>query len=190
MPNPIHIYCVTSPSGKQYVGQTRRTLRKRWQGHCTAARLRRRDTPIVNAILKYGADAFRIELIAWAYDQKTADILERAHIDAMCALVPGGYNLSNGGARGWRWPEAVRAKFRAVWARDPKKRELLAAIGRNNRGRKASAESRARMSESRRGRTASEATREKMRKSWTPERKAAAAARMRARYQKCEAGCV
>ena len=53
------IYCLTSPSGKKYIGQTTRDFDKRFEEHC-----KRKECRILhNAIQKYGQDNFKKEIL-------------------------------------------------------------------------------------------------------------------------------
>ncbi len=100
-----HIYLVTSPSGKQYVGQTVCILsngkkfgyKSRWRSHVQEATGNKGYCRILdNAIRKYGEDKFTIELI----EEITIDLLderERFWISEMKTLSPDGYNLTTGG---------------------------------------------------------------------------------------------
>lgn len=55
----VIIYCLQNKiNGKQYVGQTSRTLKRRMQGHIEDSR--RKNRPINEAILKYGKENFAI----------------------------------------------------------------------------------------------------------------------------------
>ncbi|RKU09558.1 hypothetical protein C6502_12755 [Candidatus Poribacteria bacterium] len=97
MKNP-GIYILTSPSGKQYVGKDR-NLPRRANEH-----LRGGDTKcpaIHKAILKYGHDAFSVEIIRYpGISEETLDAVERWWIKRLQTLSPNGYNLTNGGDGG------------------------------------------------------------------------------------------
>ncbi|MEK6881563.1 MAG: GIY-YIG nuclease family protein [Nanoarchaeota archaeon] len=53
------IYCLTSPSGKKYIGQTTREIDKRFEEHCT----RKECRILYNAIQKHGKDNFKKEIL-------------------------------------------------------------------------------------------------------------------------------
>ena len=55
-----YIYCITSPSGKKYIGQTIRDYTKRFREHC---KLPGSCIMLENAIKKYGKDAMTFEII-------------------------------------------------------------------------------------------------------------------------------
>lgn len=98
------IYCVTSPSGKQYVGQCVQFLSNgkrwgyecRWKQHVRDAYNGKDYCRLLNAsIRKYGPDKFSIELL------KTCDILEldryeNIYIESLDTMTPRGYNLVSG----------------------------------------------------------------------------------------------
>lgn len=88
------IYKITNlVNGKIYVGQTRQPLYKRWYRHthksgCFA---------ISNAIAKYGAENFTIEVIDKANTLSELNEKETFWIDKLNALSPNGYNIQTGG---------------------------------------------------------------------------------------------
>jgi hypothetical protein len=88
------IYVITSPSGKQYVGQTVRTIKERWEGHCVpnsgCAKLR-------NAIKKYGKSAFIVEHVLSCGVKEHADEMEQRIISER-GSAEHGYNITRGGA--------------------------------------------------------------------------------------------
>ncbi len=88
------IYLVTSPSGKKYVGQTKVGYLKRWKLHQHKSACK----ALYSAIAKYGADSFKVELIACCTTQENADLLERLLIKEHSSNRNGyGYNLTAGG---------------------------------------------------------------------------------------------
>lgn len=106
------IYLITNTvNGKQYVGQTWRTLEQRWQEHRYKASSK--DTAIANAIRKYGADAFTINVIfeKVAISQWLLDIMEESAIKVYDTLSPKGYNLDTGGKGGRCVTESTRKKL-------------------------------------------------------------------------------
>lgn len=80
-------------NGKQYVGQTSRTLEQRWREHCYQT-----YCLIDKVIKRYGKDNFTITVIDTA---KTLDELNKKEIywiDYYNSKLPNGYNISNGGS--------------------------------------------------------------------------------------------
>jgi len=71
------IYLITNTiNGKIYVGQTKRTVEKRWKGHLSKARHTEEATPILCAIRKYGADNFSQKVLCVADNKQQLDKLE------------------------------------------------------------------------------------------------------------------
>ena len=61
------VYLITNTvNGKQYIGQTRVSLHRRWLGHKSSHHTR---SPLHSAIQKYGAQAFCLSLL----DRKAAN---------------------------------------------------------------------------------------------------------------------
>lgn len=92
------IYYAESPSGKAYVGQTRVSIRKRWNQHVTESN----NNPnggchaLNAAIRKYGKDSFyKLECIECPNEE--LDEWESIFIDLMGTYYPNGYNLTKGG---------------------------------------------------------------------------------------------
>jgi group I intron endonuclease len=84
-------------NGKQYVGQTSRTLEQRWREHCSS---NSQCTYLHNAIVKYGKENFKVEQIDIALDQEELDYKENQYIKSYNTLAPNGYNLDTGGKCG------------------------------------------------------------------------------------------
>jgi group I intron endonuclease len=101
------IYCLTSPSGKKYVGQCVQILsngRKwgylnRFEAHCRDAYNPNKDyCRVLNAaIRKYGRDNIVIELLTECTIDKL-DFTENYYIVLLNTLSPNGYNLTTGGS--------------------------------------------------------------------------------------------
>ena len=94
----ILIYLITNMiTGKQYVGQTTRTLEQRWIEHCSKSS---GCVYLHNAIEKYGRQNFKVEQIDIALDQAELDYKEMQYIKLYDTLAPNGYNLDLGGKGG------------------------------------------------------------------------------------------
>lgn len=92
------VYLITSPSGKQYVGQTTQVLAERWRFHVWDAVKRSGECrALAHAIRKYGPDAMRIEALHQTEDLDELNRLEAHEIETRGTLRPGGYNLRTGG---------------------------------------------------------------------------------------------
>ena len=102
------IYCLTSPSGKKYIGQTSRKLNKRINEHkkmipgCIA---------LNNAILKYGFDKFQIEILL-EINKELLNLYESKFIDAYQTIYPNGYNIRSGGCVNSKHCEESRERMR------------------------------------------------------------------------------
>ena len=105
----ILIYLITNMvNGKQYVGQTSRTLEQRWREHCSA---NSQCTYLHNAVVKYGKENFKVEQIDVAVEQEEADYKESQYIACYHTLAPDGYNLETGGNRGKKPSEVTCYKI-------------------------------------------------------------------------------
>jgi hypothetical protein len=109
------IYCLTSPSGKKYIGQCVKYLSSgkkwgyinRWKDHIQDSKNKNYCRLLNNAIIKYGADNFKVELI------KECNILElnnfeKQYILEYNTLSPNGYNLTTGGSEFCRQSEKTK----------------------------------------------------------------------------------
>ncbi len=98
------IYCITSPSGKQYVGQCVKLLCSgkkwgyinRWQEHIRDSKTKNYCRLLNNAIRKYGAENFTITILAECEIDKLNE-LESYYIETLNTMTPNGYNLTTGG---------------------------------------------------------------------------------------------
>jgi group I intron endonuclease len=91
------IYCLTSPSGKRYIGQTKRSLNKRISEHakCSGSCIL-----LENAIKKYGIQSFLIECIFDNLKDELLDEYEVKCVEIFDTLEPAGYNIRVGGGSG------------------------------------------------------------------------------------------
>lgn len=94
------VYLITNKiNGKQYVGQTSKTLDARWYDHIKI-RLRPSCSYLHSAIDKYGSDNFIVETLATVQTKEEMNFYERALIKALGTKAPHGYNLTDGGDGG------------------------------------------------------------------------------------------
>ena len=119
-------------SGLSYIGQTTQDVKKRIKRHFDCID----DCYLHNAIKKHGIDAFDWEIIQSDIHELILDEREIYLINHFDCIRPNGYNLTLGGegTRGFRHSDETKKKISAI-----------------NKGRKVSAEARAKMSESRKG---------------------------------------
>ena len=102
------IYKITNKiNGKVYIGQTVRSLRDRWYGHCNAPT----NTAIHHAIVKYRKENFTIEQIDSAKTREELDQKEIYWIQFYDCLAPNGYNVTKGGVH-YEITEKTREKHR------------------------------------------------------------------------------
>lgn len=123
------IYKHTSPSGKVYIGQTKRDVKKRWNngyGYASSPHFDR-------AIKKYGWNNIQHEIIATGLTKKEANWLEQYLISYYHSNEGQyGYNITKGGDG---------SNGRLIT------KEERARISESNKGRKASEETKQKMSE-------------------------------------------
>lgn len=104
------VYLLTSPSGKQYVGQTWE-FEKRMHAYEHKASASQRV--LYNAIVKYGWENFTVTIIKRDIQTQDAmDATEDAFILMLDTLAPNGYNLRRGGSRGKHHADSIE-KMRA-----------------------------------------------------------------------------
>jgi len=94
MTNTAHLYRLTSPSGKMYIGIAK-NVRTRWQDHASAAR-RGSECTLHKAIRKYGFDNFKKEILLTSTFSYVKEMEVKA-IAAFNCFKPHGYNLTKGG---------------------------------------------------------------------------------------------
>lgn len=93
----MRVYMLTSPSGKAYIGITKRTVEWRWAAHVQRAQ-RGQQHPLYAAVRKYGPDVFDVRELAVGLTEEQAKaeeirlIAELNTQDRNC-----GYNISAGG---------------------------------------------------------------------------------------------
>ena len=117
------LYLITNTvNGKQYVGITNGTLKRRFGDHVLASK--RPRVPLHLALAKYGCEAFRVEELARGGTREELCAMERDEIARRGTLAPAGYNLTPGGdgqSPGYVTPESARkligARSKAAWAR-------------------------------------------------------------------------
>ncbi|QDB70506.1 putative homing endonuclease [Enterococcus phage Entf1] len=139
----MYIYLITNNiNGKQYVGQTTRTIEKRFSEHC-----RKTNYAIGKAIAKYGKENFTVEELHHTDDFEKLQELEITEIESRNTFTPNGYNVVEGGCGtvGYKHTEETRAKM--------SKNKKARYNGESNPfyGKKHSEESKAKMSSAKKG---------------------------------------
>lgn len=102
------IYCITSPSGKHYIGQCslkdsngyNNGTQKRWRGHVTEAlNYKHKGCWLLNqAIKKYGEDKFIVQSLISCH-KNHLNYYEKYFITEFNSLRPNGYNIVFGGSQ-------------------------------------------------------------------------------------------
>lgn len=138
MENEVYgrIYLITNLlNGKQYIGQTTRTIKQRFWQHCNNAKNNKHLCPLLTrAIKKYGKENFTLQEIAVAYNQKQLNFLEGFYISWFNTLSPNGYNLINIiNGKGKHSNETVE-KMKIANNR-PEKLKFILELSKNNRGK-------------------------------------------------------
>lgn len=163
------IYCLfNKKTEKYYVGQTWRDVQNRWKSHQSK---RNSCIALRNSIQKHGKESFTLITLEYAYDQRELDQAEIFWIKLLNSKVPFGYNL-NEGCNGKRPSQETRDKISKIWLgrkRGPMSEEQKRKVSEAkkgqipaNKGKKASNETRLKLSIAHTGLQISEATRIKM----------------------------
>ena len=160
------VYLLTSPSGKQYVGQTwdyGNCMSKYRNGRCN------RQPVLCRAIKKHGWNNFTaVKIVQGIETQEWLDKIETGYIKAFNTIAPNGYNLTTGGDGGKpcaetrkKISESKRGEKNPNFGKSPSP-ETRAKQSDAMRGKLKSPEHRAKMSASHIGKTKSLETRVKM----------------------------
>lgn len=98
------LYCLTAPSGKQYIGVTRKLLEIRVAQHIY------NHNVVGEALRKYGVKNFEKRVLVIEDEDYIYELEEKA-IERFGTLVPHGYNLKGGGQRGCRYTKESRQRM-------------------------------------------------------------------------------
>lgn len=165
VPAVIDIYCITAPSGRQYVGLASAGFAARWRSHTFDARHGSR-CPLHAAIRKYGPGAFDRRVLERCATRAEATIAERKWIARLGTHVRcGGYNATLGGDGTHGLSDEARARISVastgrVYSAESRARMSAAHIGQS---RRQTPEHRARIAAANKGKQVSRATRAKLR---------------------------
>lgn len=97
---PYKVYKLTNKSnGKIYIGLTKRTVKKRLQGHVKSAK-EGKCWLLSRAIRKYGIDNFTVDIVASELTSEEACAIEVDLISSLKANSGRGYNIMDGGQTG------------------------------------------------------------------------------------------
>jgi hypothetical protein len=101
------IYLITNKiNGKKYVGQTKRSVNRRWCAHKN-----NKSGLLSKAFKKYGLNNFIFEEIISCFDMDSLNFYEKYFIEYHKAIRPNGYNLTTGG-NNYTFEESVKQKMR------------------------------------------------------------------------------
>ena len=101
------IYIATNQiNGKQYVGQTTRTLQRRIYEHTVV----KKNLPFWNAIQKYDIENFK--WISFSCPEEDMDLQEGLLIKELNTLIPNGYNLNSGGSTNKHLSDITKQKIK------------------------------------------------------------------------------
>ena len=138
------VYLITNTENdKKYVGQTVRTLKRRWQRHVNEA-LRGSQQKLQRAIRKYGLDVFIVENIHFCESKEEMDFVEIFYI-SLFDTKDSGYNATDGGegSKGAKHSEESKDKIRKAHIgkkMPPFSEEARRNIGLASKGHKVSDE--------------------------------------------------
>ena len=99
------IYCITSPSGKKYVGQCVKQLScgkrwgymNRWKDHIRDSKTKNYCRLLNSSIRKYYPENFKLDVLKECTIEEL-DHFEKYYIETLDTLTPNGYNLTTGGS--------------------------------------------------------------------------------------------
>jgi group I intron endonuclease len=111
---PATVYMFTSPSGKRYIGETKRTLSQRLARHKDLERSHCRL--VVRAIKKYGWDSMVVSVL-WRGPPSERRAKEAEFIAKYDTMSPNGYNCTAGGDSNPMDVHAGRIAVKESWQR-------------------------------------------------------------------------
>lgn len=160
------LYKLIFSSGKLYIGQTVRTMQTRMAQHRRSAMNGNSQLPIHCAWRKYGEPS--VEIIGEYESPEALHEAEIAAIQQYNTLSPNGYNVTHGGDTAPSKAKSVAAKISAKAKGRKHSAEVIAAVAEASKAHWQDPEYQQKVSDG-------------LKASWTPERRAAAAERMRIR---------
>lgn len=141
-------------NSKLYIGQTKYPLIKRFNEHLYNAK-KGKNSPLYNAIRQYGKEKFFISLLEEVDEKDSLDEAEEKWIKKFNTITPNGYNILPGGTKFVKdsnpmYIKEIREKVSLKFSGDnnPSKRpEVKEKIRKSALGKKATPETRKKMSE-------------------------------------------
>lgn len=123
------IYCLVSPNGSRYIGQTW-NLSRRWNEYKYLSSNLKHQPKLFNALTKHGPQNFEYEILDYAHTQEDLNNAEIYWIQYYNAIEEG-YNLRSGGVSASHSPETCkRLSERALkyWKEHPISEERRAKM--------------------------------------------------------------
>jgi len=178
------IYKITNEiNNKIYIGQTVRSIERRWSGHKWEA-LNSQKYALHRAMHKHGIENFKIEILAETDSKEDLDRLEKKYIKEYNSFVnQNGYNMTEGGEgsipteearlnmsmakKGRKLSEEHIAKMRAALKGKKLSEEHKAKTSATLKGRSRPEETKAKISAAHKGKKLSEEHRKKLSKIYT-----------------------
>lgn len=156
--NNCFIYkIINTINNKIYIGQTWRSIYKRFNEHCNINN-KKKSAYLLNAIQKYGKENFKIELIMICHTQEIADYWEQYFIEYYNSNNrKTGYNIRDGGSKG-KLPQKTRRKMSIAKIGVAPTEQAMVAAHLANTGRIHSEKEINKRAESHRGMKRSEST--------------------------------
>jgi group I intron endonuclease len=106
----MQVYLVTNKvNRKQYVGQTVRSLEKRWNSHVSVA-MRGKGSYLAHAIKMHSSEKFMVETLHICESKEEMDFTEIFYIELLKTKRPVGYNLTAGGEGNLGWKPSEKTK--------------------------------------------------------------------------------
>lgn len=150
----VHVYLITNGvNGKRYVGFTKRSIEKRFEGHCRAADRDGSCYALHEAMRKHGIENFYVELLEICLDRPTAALREQALIIELDTHVRNGrgYNMTKGGEGVTGLSQASIDSMAEKHRRENLRPETLERMALAKNGTKLSEETRAKQSKRKKG---------------------------------------
>lgn len=156
------IYCMTSPSGRKYIGQSWNF--KQRQYYYKNPKTCQNQRKLYHALMKYGFDTFVVEILDYCHTQEQMDDSECYWI-RFYDSINNGYNIREGGSKGLNSPETIE-KIKAKRKLQKTTPKMIEALSKHW-GQKHSPETIEKMKKSQKGHSVSQEQRENIRKTLT-----------------------
>lgn len=152
----------------KYVGQTTQSIKDRFHQHCSRAK-HEPKTPLHEAINNYGKGSFKISSLQIDVSKEDADLFEQQYIEQFGCIYPNGYNVRSGekcgGSLHQRTKKIIGEQHKNKVISEKQRAEhseRMNGKGNSMYGKTHSEDAREKMRKKALGRKASEETRKKM----------------------------